>query len=281
MLRRVMASRIENCCTPSLPGGTRRSPTPLPGPPNARGAQLPRAAAPAAPAAAPRNFRRLMLWSMLISFSLLVWWLLRDAGAAELDPVEVSEAGRGTALGLAERQVDPAASAHRGGERTRLVGEHVVRAGRQQRAGGRDRPRGRIEADVDEPAGGPGGAVVGEPERDRLVHVGEREPVVERDPVARVEPVAVLAAAGVARVGRRGALLVERELDLLAAQLHDVLLDRGQRGLAVGAAVRVGDADAAGEVPAVRRVLGAGVQHARAARGAVLAVAVRVVHEHE
>jgi hypothetical protein len=67
MLRRVMASRIENCCTPSLPGGTSRSPTPSPGPPNARGAQDPKAAAPAAPAAAPRNFRRLMLWSLLMS----------------------------------------------------------------------------------------------------------------------------------------------------------------------------------------------------------------------
>ena len=66
MLRRVIASRIEKCCTPSLPGGTRRSPTPPPGPPNARGAQDPNAAAPAAPAAAPRNLRRLMLCSLPI-----------------------------------------------------------------------------------------------------------------------------------------------------------------------------------------------------------------------
>ena len=45
--------------------------------------------------------------------------------------------------------------------------------------------------------------------------------------------------------------------------------------------VGVGGADAAGQVAAVRRVLRVGVQHARAARLALLGVAVRVVHEDE
>ena len=126
-------------------------------------------------------------------------------------------------------------------------------------------------------------ARTGEPQRDLLVHVGEVHEPVERDPVARIEAVAGLAATrvGLAGGGRRRALLVLRVLDLLAADLHHVLVGRRQRGLPVGALVGVGGADAAGDVAAVRRVLGVRLQRARAAGLGLLGVPVRVVHEHE
>ena len=60
------------------------------------------------------------------------------------------------------------------------------------------------------------------------------------------------------------------------------LLDRSStRRLAVGALVGVGGADAAGDVAAVVDVLGERLQRPRAAGLVLLAVAVRVVHEHE
>src|SRR4051794_15812823 len=62
MLSRAVASRTENCCTPSRPGGI-VGPPPLTIPPNVALAP-PSEAAAATPALAPMNWRRVTLLLM-------------------------------------------------------------------------------------------------------------------------------------------------------------------------------------------------------------------------
>src|SRR5215207_926711 len=162
MLRRVTASRIENCWTPSLPAGTRRSPTSS-GPPKARGAQVPKAAAPAAPAATPRKLLRLMLCSLPICspaaplragacVAVLLDVYCGFAGAVNSTQLRFPKLVAGPPGGLLEHQVDPSTSAHRAGERALLAGERVVRPGRGQRARRGDGAGDRIQAHLDQAA---------------------------------------------------------------------------------------------------------------------------------